>query len=141
RITALASANFPASTEPDVIRAYREAIATLSNLGAMIDEDAIPLDFEDMMVQNGLIIAAEAYALHRAYIDDARLDIDPWVRRRVQSGKGISAADLTDVLATRQGAIGSFAQWMQGRSALVPPTLPITALPVSDVDEATTPLA
>ena len=40
-----------------------------------------------MMVQNGRIIAAEAYALHRAYIEDPKLDIDPWVKKRVLGGK------------------------------------------------------
>ena len=30
---------------------------------------------------------------------------------------------------------------MRGRDVLLTPTLPITALPVADVDEATTPLA
>ena len=34
-----------------------------------------------------------------------------------------------------------FAHWMRDREALVTPTLPITATPLADVDEATTPLA
>ena len=34
-----------------------------------------------------------------------------------------------------------FADWMRGRDALLTPTLPITAMPVADVDEATSPLA
>ena len=52
-----------------------------------------------MMVRNGRIIAAEAYALHRAYIEDPGLDIDPWVRQRVLGGKAVSAADYIDLLA------------------------------------------
>jgi aspartyl-tRNA(Asn)/glutamyl-tRNA(Gln) amidotransferase subunit A len=34
-----------------------------------------------------------------------------------------------------------FAQWMKGRDALLTPTLPISATPLDQVDEATTPLA
>ena len=34
-----------------------------------------------------------------------------------------------------------FAHWMRDREALITPTLPITATPLADVDEATTPLA
>jgi aspartyl-tRNA(Asn)/glutamyl-tRNA(Gln) amidotransferase subunit A len=141
RITALAPETFPAYTLPDVIRAYQAAIGTLRELGARVDEATFPLDFEDMMVRNGRIIAAEAYALHRKYIEDPSLDIDPWVRRRVLGGKAVSAADYIDLLAQRQRAIGEFAHWMGGRDALLTPTLPITATPLADVDEVTTPLA
>jgi len=126
---------------PDVIRAYREAIATLRELGARVEEASFPLDFDEMMVQNGRIIAAEAYALHRAYIEDPSLDIDPWVRKRVLSGKAIGADEYTELLSTRQRVIAQFAEWMRDRDALLTPTLPITATPLPEVDEATTPLA
>jgi aspartyl-tRNA(Asn)/glutamyl-tRNA(Gln) amidotransferase subunit A len=141
RITVLAPETFPAYTLPDVTRAYQAAIVALRELGARVEEGPFPLDFEDMMVRNGRIIAAEAYALHRAYIEDPSLDIDPWVRQRVLGGKAVSAADYIDLLALRQRAIGEFADWMRGRDALLTPTLPITATPLADVDEATTPLA
>ena len=141
RITALAPEAFPAYTLPDVIRAYQAAIVALRKLGARVEEAPFPLDFDDMMVRNGRIIAAEAYALHRAYIEDPSLDIDPWVRQRVLGGKAVSAADYIDLLVARQRAIGEFAHWMRDRDALLTPTLPITATPLADVDEATTPLA
>ncbi len=141
RITALAPEAFPAYTQPDVIRAYEAAIIALRELGARVDAAPFPLDFEDMMVRNGRIIATEAYALHRTCIEDPSLDIDPWVRRRVLGGKGVSAADYIDLLALRQRAVGEFAHWMRDRDALLTPTLPITATPLADVDEATTPLA
>jgi aspartyl-tRNA(Asn)/glutamyl-tRNA(Gln) amidotransferase subunit A len=141
RITALAPEAFPAYTLPDVIRAYQAAIIALRALGARVDAAPFPLDFEDMLVRNGRIIAAEAYALHRAYIEDPSLDIDPWVRRRVLGGKAVSAADYIDLLAARQRASAQFADWMRDRDALLTPTLPITATPLADVDEALTPLA
>jgi len=141
RVTALATETFPAFTQPDVIAAFGHAIATLRGLGAVVDEERVPLDFEDLMVRNGRIIAAEAYAVHRAYIEDERLDIDPWVRRRVLSGKAIGAADYIDDIAGQRRAAASFAAWMRGRAALLTPTLPITATPLEEVDESTTPLA
>jgi aspartyl-tRNA(Asn)/glutamyl-tRNA(Gln) amidotransferase subunit A len=141
RLTALAPETFPACTLPDVVIAYQAAIATLRELGAQVDEAPFPLDFDDMMVRNGRIIAAEAYALHRAYIEDPGLDIDPWVRRRVLGGKSIDAVDYAELLAMRQRAVAEFAHWMRERDALLTPTLPITATALADVDEATTPLA
>jgi len=141
RITALASEQFTADVIPDVGRAHREMIAVLRDLGASVEESRVPLDFEDLMVRNGRLIATEAYALHRGYIEDELLPIDPWVRKRVLGGKGISAADYSDDLAYKRRASAQFADWMRGRDALLTPTLPITATPVADVDEAATPLA
>jgi aspartyl-tRNA(Asn)/glutamyl-tRNA(Gln) amidotransferase subunit A len=141
RITALAPEAFPAFVLPDVVRAYHEAIATLRDLGARVEEAAFPLDFDDMMVQNGRIIAVEAYAFHRDYIEDPNLDIDPWVRNRVLSGKSISPAEHAELLSVRRRVGARFAEWMRDREALLTPTLPITATPIDDVDEATTPLA
>jgi hypothetical protein len=106
------------------VRVYREAIDVLRDLGARVDEAPFPLDFDEMMVQNGRIIAAEAYALHRGYIEDPTLEIDPWVKRRVLAGKTISAADYIDMLAQRRRLSAEFARWMSDRDALLTPTLP-----------------
>ncbi|HZW73689.1 MAG TPA: amidase family protein, partial [Caldimonas sp.] len=80
RITALPREQFAWPAEPAVLSARDAALATLSDLGAEIDESPIPFDLHEVMVQNGRIIAAEAYARHREYIGDETLAIDPWVR-------------------------------------------------------------
>ena len=141
RITCLALEQFPPAVAPDVLRVLGATIAVLRDLGALVDEESCPFDFEHLMVQNGRLIAAEAYAVHRAYIADPMLTIDPWVRKRMLSGKGIDAADYIDLLGERRREAARFADWMRGRDALLTPTLPITATPVDEVDEATTPLA
>jgi aspartyl-tRNA(Asn)/glutamyl-tRNA(Gln) amidotransferase subunit A len=141
RVTALPVEQFQWSASPDVLSARTETIATLRKLGASVEEAAVPFDFEDVMLRNGRIIAAEAYALHRGYIEDETLDIDPWVRKRTLAGKSIGAADYIDELAERKRAAARFAEWMRERDALLTPTLPITAVVLAEVDEATTPLA
>ena len=113
----------------------------LRNLGARVDEESFGFDFDDVMIRNGRIIAAEAFAFHRAYIEDLALEIDPWVRKRMLAGKALGAPDYVDDLAHRRRAAAEFITWMTGRDALLTPTLPITALPLVDVDEATTTLA
>ncbi|HEY2862226.1 MAG TPA: amidase [Casimicrobiaceae bacterium] len=141
RITALPAEQLPADTLPDVARALQQAIAVLREQGALVDEVRVPIDFEEVMVRNGRIIAAEAWALHREYIEDPKLPIDPWVRKRTIGGKATSAADYIDELSHRRRAAAAFADWMQGRDILLTPTLPITATPVDEVDEVATPLA
>ena len=141
RITALAAEQFTADVVPDVRRAHEAMIAVLRDLGATVEEARVPIDFEDLMLRNGRLIATEAYAFHRGYIEDEKLPIDPWVRKRLLGGKSISAADYIDDLEFKRRASAQFADWMHGRDALLTPTLPITATPVADVDEAATPLA
>jgi len=141
RITALAPERFPPYVESDVVRAASEALAILRDLGARVTMDDVPLDFDELARANGRIIAAEAWAIHRAYIEDEALDIDPWVRRRVIAGKEVTADEYRDVIARRKIAMAAFADWIRERDALFTPTLPITATPVPDVDEETAPLA
>ena len=81
---------FPAPATADVLRARDDAIATLRELGAIVEEAHVPIDFQDVMLKSGRIIAAEAYALHRDYIEDEALTFDPWVRKRTLGGKSIS---------------------------------------------------
>jgi aspartyl-tRNA(Asn)/glutamyl-tRNA(Gln) amidotransferase subunit A len=141
RITALAVEQFPAPATADVLRARNDAITTLRALGAVVEEARVPIDFQDVMVKSGRIIAVEAYALHRAYIEDESLIFDPWVRKRMLGGKSISVAEHAELLEAHSRAASAYADWMRGRDALLTPTLPITATPRNDVDEATTPLA
>ncbi len=141
RITALAIEQFPDDTLGAVVHARNAAIAVLRELGAIVEESRAPFDFDDLMTRNGRLIAAEAYAVHRAYIEDPSLPIDPWVRKRLLAGKSIGAADYIDELAHRRRTVEAFATWMRERDALLTPTLPIVATPVAEVDEATTPLA
>jgi aspartyl-tRNA(Asn)/glutamyl-tRNA(Gln) amidotransferase subunit A len=141
RIAALAPEQFPPYTESAVAAAHDEAIRVLRERGAIVEEVRVPFDFDALARANGSIIAAEAYAFHKGYIEDPALPIDRWVRSRMVSGKSIGAADYIDALAARRRAAGAFAQWMRGRAALLTPTLPITATPLEEVDEATTPLA
>jgi aspartyl-tRNA(Asn)/glutamyl-tRNA(Gln) amidotransferase subunit A len=141
RVTALAVDQFSWPVQPEVLRARDEAMTVLRKLGAKVDEARVPFDFEDLMVRNGRIIAAEAYAQHRGHIEDESLAFDPWVRKRTLAGKAIRAADYIGELEERRRAAAAFAEWMRDRDALLTPTLPITATPAADVDEATTPLA
>ena len=118
-----------------------EGYFQLRDLGARVTLDAVPIDFDHIANANGQIIAADAWALHRGYIEDETLDIDPWVRRRVIAGKAITADQHAATLVARRRAMDAFADWMHGRDALLTPTLPITATALAEVDEATGPLA
>lgn len=140
-IACLAPEQFPAYVADDVVRVRHEAIDVLRALGAHVADVRAPIDFDDVAARVGRLLAAEAYAYHRAYIEDLALPIDPWVRQRTLGGKDVTAADYIGELAAMRHAQAAFAAWMRGYDALLMPTLPITAVPVAEVDEATAPLA
>lgn len=141
RITALVPEQFPAYLSTDVRRGRDDAIAIFRSLGAIVDEARAPFDFNACSAALGMMLAAEAFAFHRAYVEDLAVPIDPWVRKRMLGGKAISAAEFLDALNTARRTQAEFATWMRGRDAFLTPTLPITAVPVVDVDESTAPLA
>lgn len=133
--------SYPIEVAPAIANALNNTVKTMADLGATIVERPFPFDFHEMMILNGQIIAAEAYTTHQGYIDNMDLEIGPWVRQRVQSGKAISAASYIDAMKRHKQAISEWTTWMAGTDALLAPNTPITACPVSEVDEAQTPLA
>ena len=132
---------YPVSVDPQELAAFDRVCEALREQGAVIETLALPFDLHDLMVRNGQIIAAEAYAIHQAYIEDEGLPIGQYVRQRVLGGKGVSAADYIDAIAHHHACSQVFNRLMQGFAALVTPTFPFPAVPLSDVDEAQTPMA
>lgn len=141
RITVLPEKQFPLAVDADVARVWAETIAVLRKLGAVVEERTVPFDFDQLMQRNGRLIAAEAYAYHRAYIEDEAQPVGKSVRGRVLAGKAVSAADYIAARDDQRRMAAAFAEWMRDCDALLTPTLPIPALPVDQVDEMTTPLA
>ena len=136
RITVLSPEQFPDFIEPAVVSARDNAVTVLKRHGAIVDEAKLPFDLDALTAGVGRIIASESYAIHRAYIEDATLPIDPWVRKRMLTGKDTSAADYIGELAARRVAMAKYVEWMRDRDALLLPSSPLTALPVATVDEA-----
>ncbi len=141
RIALMPVAQHPIAVESDALSALDDARRVLAALGADVRETPLPFDFHEMMQRNGQIIAAEAYALHRGHIEDTAQPIGQYVRARVLSGKGISAADYIGALQAHAQARRDWLDWMQEFDAVLTPCVPFGARQLADVDETTTPLA
>ena len=114
RITALAVEQFPSPAgKPTCCERATIRSPRCARSGAIVEEARAPIDFQDVMVKSGRIIAAEAYALHRAYIEDESLTFDPWVRRRTLGGKSITAIEHAELLAAHARAAADYAEWMR----------------------------
>jgi len=141
RLAVLPQSQYPIALVDDVVRAFEETRKVLQGLGAQIEELALPFDLNDLMVRNGQIIAAEAFAVHGDYIDDEKLPLGPAVRHRVQGGRKVSAADYIHAIAHHKASSAQWIEIMQDYTALLTPTIAFPAIPVSEVDELKTPLA
>jgi aspartyl-tRNA(Asn)/glutamyl-tRNA(Gln) amidotransferase subunit A len=141
RIALMPISQHPIAVEADALSALDDARRVLTALGAEVAETPFPFDFREMMQRNGLIIAAEAYAVHRGYIEDPAQPIGQYVRARVLSGKSVSAADYIAALQAHAQARQDWLDWMRDIDAVLTPCAPFGARHLDDVDEAGTPLA
>lgn len=141
RILVLPTTQYPIAVDTAISGALDDVRRVLADLGADLAEAPIPFDFHDMMLRNGLIVSAEAYALHRDYIADGTQPFGPHVRARVLAGKAVRAADYILALQAQKRACAAWADWMRAVDAVLTPCLPFAACPVDAVDETSTPLA
>ncbi len=139
RVAMLPERQFPGPVDPEAVGAWSEAGRVLRTLGVSVAEREFPFSFDELAVRNGQLIAAEAYAVHRAYIEDESVAIGPAVRARIVAGKRVSAADYIAARAHQRDSIARFVEWMEGIDALLTPAVPAPAIPVAEVDEKQTP--
>src|ERR1700736_1960360 len=123
----------------EVLAAYDSALETLAQLGAEIVTPDLPCRFGDYTLLTGRIIGAEGYFLLGDLIDDMSLPIDEAVRSRIASGRGISARDYLVALRDREEAKRAFAKATADVDALLTPTTQTAAVPLTAVDQASTP--
>lgn len=126
-------------TDPEVLAAYDAACDVLAGLGARLVHPGLPHRFRDYAAATGRIIGAEGYRFVGALVDDPALPLDPNVRPRIQSGRGVSARDYLATLAEREEHRRAFAAALAGVDALLTPATATAAIPVAEVDESTTP--
>lgn len=128
------------SVERDVLIAYDRALGVLQELGMQLVDRPLPQSCADSMRIAGSLMSAEGYAsLGELFEQDLRFD--PHVRRRILAGKDIDAAQYIELLKMREKAQAAMLDAMDGVDAYCFPTNAITAIPVSEVDETSTPLS
>lgn len=141
RMAVLPESDYPIQVTEDAMHAFRQACATFEALGATISELSLPFDFGDLVTRNGQIIAAEAFSEHCDYIEDDSLPFGDGVRNRILGGRSVTAAQYIKAIAHHRTSSAIWKEMMRDYVALLTPTTPFAAIPVSEVDEAVTPLA
>ena len=127
--------------DPEVARAFAQALEVLRGLSARIETVALPVAWRRLADLTGKIIAAEGYELHREWIDRDDLPFDVSVRDRIRWGKTLSAADYIRLMADRARMERETAWALRDFDALVMPTAPLPPVPLAEVDQGKAPMS
>lgn len=129
---AFAETAFFEGVDEEVERAVRDAGRVLRDLGAHVGSVAFPEAGEAVRLNpRGLVIAAEAYAVNREYVERHLDALDPLIRQRLQRGNEIPGPEYFETTrrwsALRRDADRALAHV----DALLVPTTPRAAMPVA----------
>ena len=127
--------------DPEVTRAFEDALAVLRDLGATVAMIELPADYASLAEATGKVIAAEGYEKVEARVDANDPPMDEDVRLRLASGRKISAVEYIRILAERRRVIAEFAATMRDYDALLTPTTPLPAIPVNECNQRVAPMS
>ena len=122
-----------------VAKAFEAALAALSRAGAVVEERKVPaFDRQAEYFRNGGFAAAEAYAIHKRWLDRMG-EYDPRVAKRVVLGKDIAGWELVDLGLMRDAYMKEIGALMAPFDAFLMPTTPCIAPSIAEAgasDEA-----
>lgn len=134
RLGALAEDQLTTAT-PAVIAAFRQSLDTLRALGAEVEEIRLPHAIAEYTPISGIILLAEAYANHGAMVS-ADLELhDPGSSSRMMLAKSTSASTYINAMLQRQRDQVAAFKVFDEVDAILAPTTPLAAIPLSEVDE------
>ena len=115
-----------------VARDFDAALRRLRDGGAIIEDVPVEeIDALPAIQKGGGIVTTEALAVHRERIVSHAADYDPRVRSRIEMAVEVLGADYVLYGMKRAELIARFAQRMAGYDAMILPTVPIIAPPLS----------
>ncbi len=129
---AFAESVFFDDVDPELARAVREAGRVLKDLGATVESIAFPEAAEAQKLNpRGLVIAAEAYAVNREFLENRFEELDPVVRHRMRSGRDVSGPEYFEMTRRWTMLRRDVNRALAHVDALLVPTTMIPALPVA----------
>lgn len=120
--------------DPPVAKAFDAALQSLSRAGAALAERAVPaFDRQDVYFRNGGFPGAEAWHIHRRWLD--RLgEYDPRVAMRIRMASTLSAADYIELGFQRAAYIREVGALAAPYDAILMPTSPCVAPSIAEAD-------
>jgi aspartyl-tRNA(Asn)/glutamyl-tRNA(Gln) amidotransferase subunit A len=140
RVGRLDPSDLPLATD-EVKADYEASLKRLQEAGATVATCRLPERFDAYQALVGRIAAVEGYGYYKDFVDDPASGLAAPVRERMLSGKGVTPAQIEQMDARRRDDMRSVPAIFEGLDAIVLPTTPFPAMPVSEVDESKAPYA
>ncbi|MDP6548976.1 MAG: amidase [Dehalococcoidia bacterium] len=115
-----------APLDPQVSRSFRDAVALLETMGAVVTEVSFPM-FDQSQAISSTILMAEAAACYRDLLARDGGSMYPPVRLRFEAGLFVNAADYLRAQQARSLFDREFRQLLEQVDLLAGPTEPVTA--------------
>ena len=125
--------------EPDVERLVREAIRTLEQLGAQVDEVSLP-HVRHAQAAGNVIMSSEAAAWHHGWLRARSQDYGSDVLQRIRGGLLVHATEYLHSQQMRTLIQQDFARAFERADVVVGPTVPLVAPPIGRTFEPGGPL-
>ena len=134
RRLAVARTQMQDTLDSTVAQAFERTLKLLRQAGAQIEEIALE-EISELAAINatGGLSAPESYAWHRPLIAAHEAEYDPRVAQRILRGARMRAFEYIDLLTARRQWITRMEARLQGFDAVLSPTVPIVAPPISSV--------
>jgi aspartyl-tRNA(Asn)/glutamyl-tRNA(Gln) amidotransferase subunit A len=118
--------------EVPVAAGFERAVSALARASARIVELPLKMlgDYARINIKGGLPVV-EAFAWHEKLIERRGQDYDPRIRTRIGRGREMTAAEYIRLVEARADFIRRFDAETEAFDALVMPTVPMTAPPVT----------
>jgi aspartyl-tRNA(Asn)/glutamyl-tRNA(Gln) amidotransferase subunit A len=126
----------PPFMHPAALEAWTGAAELLAKLGAEIVPTRLPDWYFDLSRQAGIIIASEAFALHRNHIEDMAQPIGEAVRARILNARNFAPGEYAEALRVMAERRRYFGEWFRRFDAILLPTVAVPAPPREGIDEA-----
>jgi aspartyl-tRNA(Asn)/glutamyl-tRNA(Gln) amidotransferase subunit A len=128
-------AQLPPFMHPAVLEAWTGAAARLEKLGARVVPAPLPAWYFELARDVGMILASEAFELHRAHIEDRAQAINDAVRERILNARQLAPGEYAGMLRRMEERRRAFDEWFRDYDALLLPTVPLPAPPLDELDE------
>ncbi len=136
RIALPERAQLPDFMHSAVLAAWDNAAKLLEKLGAEIVPVRLPDWYFRLAREAGAIMASEAFALHRAHIEDMAQPIGAAVRARILGARDLAPGEYAEGLRTMAARRHAFGEWFRRYDAILLPTVAVPAPALDAIDEA-----
>jgi aspartyl-tRNA(Asn)/glutamyl-tRNA(Gln) amidotransferase subunit A len=120
--------------EPGVASRFEAAVTRVGEAGALLYDMQFSIFDDIARVQSAATIATvEAWQIHRDRIAARGDAMDPIIRRRIETGSAVSAADYAAMLEERSELVKAMDSQLADVDALILPTTPIVAPTMAEI--------